>query len=229
MGSGHNPSVSVSNSARRKASNRTASSFWADVPVYQYELECTDVFRTRTPIPQAGYDEEQPEMWCELCQQYRALFSLEPLNQPVSNDEAIGLAQDVGIVKERIANAMQQIGFLSSEGDLERFYTKGTVQYGIGEDEIPVKELMAKYGISLVGLRKINMGLTAVEGLTLPELCPAGLHEMTLSNVYLTTERGTTRKRCRICYNAAKQERRVKSKKAGTRTHAIVTTEQVSA
>lgn len=208
MGSGHNSSLSVGASARRKASIRTPGSFWLNVPTYQYELECTHIFRSRTPILESGYQEDYPEVWCEECRAYEPVFSLDPINQPVSNDEHISLQQDVGIIKERIAVEMQRVGFLQSEEDLDSFYRQALIPYGT-DTEVPVKELADRYHISFVELRKINQGLTAPEGLTFPELCPAGLHEMTAENTILR-ERG--KKRCRACWNTYRQKYRARSK-----------------
>ncbi len=157
MGSGYNGSVAASRSARTKASTRTPLHFYLSVPMYQYDLGCgkrgiTHVYLTRTPLVAPDFHtesgDEMPGMvWCSRCQNYTAIApDIEPLNQPVSNDEKINFEQDKGLLRERVAMVIQDMGYLESDEQI----AKVAVEFGI-----PVGEV-----------KKINAGLKAPEGMS---------------------------------------------------------------
>lgn len=192
VGSGFNTSIAVSNSARHRASSRTPVHFWLDVPLYEYDIGCGNrdkihTFCSRTPLIAAEEHDDFIIVWCELCRQYRMIYSREPepLNQPISNDELISFEQDKGILRERIGLFLQDQGFLSEETEI----MEAAIQFGV-----PVREI-----------KKINAGLKAPEGLAgVPDLCKAGLHEMTVDNISLS--RG--RRQCKACRTLAQRSRR---------------------
>jgi hypothetical protein len=195
MGSGYNESEAASNSARGKASTRTPVHFWLDVPYYEYDLECGDkthlhTFQSRTPITEAEEHDTNAIVWCNRCQNYSMIpINAEPLNRPVSTDELVGFEQDKGILRERIAMAVQDAGFLEDDGSIMEF----AIMYGV-----PVAEI-----------KKINAGLRAPEGLSgEPDMCSAGLHEMTMDNISIT--RG--RRQCKACRTIAQRNRRASKK-----------------
>lgn len=193
MGSGYNPSQAASNSARGKASTRTPVHFWLAVPYYEYDLECgtkdhIHTFQSRTPIVAAEEHDDFVIVWCDRCQNYTKLDgrSPEPLNQPTSNDERIAFEQDKGVLRERIARAVQDEGFL--------------------ENDAEIMEMAMLYGVPVGEIKRINAGLRAPEGLSgQPDLCKAGLHEMTPDNIAIT--RG--RRQCKMCRAIAQRNRRI--------------------
>lgn len=187
MGAGYNTSLAIGRSTRRKSSTRTAIHFYLDVPVYEYELECGHSFNSRTPMIENAEDHEELLVWCGRCRKYMAPW--EPLNQPVSNDEIIAFEQDKGIIRERVALALQTEGYPESEHDLA--------------------EAAQKYGIPVREIRQINAGLTATENQTgAPEMCRANLHELTPENLIFRHGR----KACRQCDLIAQRNRRARNK-----------------
>lgn len=208
MGSGHNESLSVSRGARGRASTRTAIHFWLDVPLYEYELGCVGydhTFLSRTPVLPVEMD-DFVVIWCDRCQEYRVIDSEEPepdnlidlekiahrLKKVVTSlDDAMGFEQDKGILRERIAQAIQDRGYLTTDEDITEF----AMMYGV-----PVGEI-----------KKLNAGLTVPDNRSAePEMCKAGLHEMTLDNIYVN---GQGRRGCKVCKSIAQRERRAAKRK----------------
>lgn len=195
MGSGYNDSLAVSRGARGKASTRTPIHFYLEVPMYEYDLGCgrnehLHTFQSRTPL--IASDDGKPVMvWCSGCQEFREITSeKQPLNRPISTDEVVGFEQDKGIIRERIALDIQDLGFIDKE-----------------EDFIA---LAVKHGVKISEVKRLNAGLRAPEGLSgLPDMCAKGLHEMNIDNIIVTNGR----RKCRACWNAARRERRSKGKK----------------
>lgn len=183
MGSGYNESVAASRSARGKASTRTPIHFYLAVPVYEYDLGCgrnqhLHTFQSRTPM------ENGDIVWCSGCQEFREI-STEPLNRPISTDEVVAFEQDKGILRERIARFLQDIGFIDNEAD--------------------VANLAVQFGVPVAEIKRINAGLKAPEGLSgLPDLCSKGLHEMTPDNISVTRNR----RQCKACKLEAQRLRR---------------------
>lgn len=184
MGSGYNESVAASRSARGKASTRTPIHFYLTVPVYEYDLGCgrnehLHTFQSRTPIDNGDV------VWCSGCQEFREV-STDPLNRPTSTDEVVAFEQDKGILRERIARFLQDIGFIDNEAD--------------------VAKLAVQFGVPVAEIKRINAGLKAPEGLSgLPDLCKAGLHELTSENIGVD---GHGRRYCKACRTAAQKARR---------------------
>jgi hypothetical protein len=185
MGSGYNESVSVSNSARGKASTRSPIHFYLDVPKYEYDLGCgknshLHTFQSRTPL------EPDDVVWCAACQQFRELpENAEPMNRPVTTDEVVAFEQDKGILRERIALQIQDIGFVENDAD--------------------IATLAVQFGVPVAEIKKINAGLKAPEGLSgLPDLCAKGLHEMTTDNIAISHGR----RQCKACRTDAQRIRR---------------------
>jgi len=195
MGSGYNDSLAAGRSARTKASTRTPIHFYLSVPMYEYDLGCgrsehLHTFQSRTPLVT---DDEEIMVWCSGCQEFRIVNS-EPLNRMISTDEEVAWEQDKGILRERIALRLQDIGFVQNEEQLVSL----AVQFGV-----PVSEI-----------KKINAGLKAPEGLSgLPDMCSKNLHEMTIENTMVSGGR----RQCKACYNAARRANRAK-KRDGTAT-----------
>ena len=201
MGSGHNESVAISARARGKASNRTPVHFWLSVPYYQYILECgtaqnIHTFQSRTPITAAEEHDDYCIVWCDRCQNYTKIegHEPEPENRPISTDEYVGFEQDKGILRERIAMAIQDAGYLETDAE--------------------IMEMAMMYGVTVGEVKKINAGLRAPDGLSgEPDLCKAGLHEMTMDNILIKSGRRT----CKACYQekdrlaAARRRNRVGS------------------
>jgi len=192
MGSGYNDSLAASRSARTRASTRTPIYFYLDVPKYEYDLGCgrnqhLHTFQTRTPFVEIE-EGESVSVWCTGCQEFREIDPhSEPLNRPTSTDEVVAFEQDKGILRERIALDVQDIGFV--------------------ENETEVAELAIKHGVPVSEIRKINAGLRAPEGLSgLPDMCSKGLHEMTPDNIAVS--RG--RRQCKACRTDAQRARRAK-------------------
>lgn len=192
MGSGFNDSLAVGRGARTKASTRTPIHFWLTVPMYEYDLGCgreshLHTFQTRTPFSETQY------VWCTGCQEYREVnVDNEPLNRPISTDELVAFEQDKGVLRERIALVIQDIGFVENDADIAK--------------------LAVKFGVPVGEIKKINAGLRAPEGLSgLPDLCKAGLHEMTIDNIVVN---GSGRRNCKACWNDARRIRRKAQKKA---------------
>lgn len=188
MGSGFNDSLAVGRGARTKASTRTPIHFWLTVPMYEYDLGCgreshLHTFQTRTPFS----SDEPIVVWCTGCQEYREINpDNEPLNRPISTDEVVAFEQDKGVLRERIALVIQDIGFIENDADIAK--------------------LAVKFGVPVGEIKRINAGLRAPEGLSgLPDLCKAGLHEMTLDNIVVN---GSGRRNCRTCWNDARRTRR---------------------
>lgn len=196
MGAAHNNSLDVGRSARNKASTRTPIHFYLDVPYYEYDLECGNkhrihTFQSRTPVLAAEEHDDFCILWCDICMDYRKLESREPepLNKIVTADEIVAFEQDKGILRERIGMAVQDAGYLETEDQI----AKMAVEFGV-----PVGEI-----------KKINAGLRAPEGLSgEPDLCKAGLHEMTMDNTAIT--RG--RRQCKACRTIAQRARRAATK-----------------
>lgn len=189
MGSGYNTSLAVGRSARRRSSERQPIHFYLDVPIYTYELECLHTFNSRSPMVENANaaDHEELLVWCDRCNSYSRPLP-EPVNQSVSNDERIAFEQDKGIIRERIARALQAEGFLQTDEDLAN-----AAQH---------------YGIPVLEIKRINAGLTAAEGNAGPEMCRAGLHELTPENLVFMKGR----RRCRACKLNEQRNRRAKSK-----------------
>lgn len=183
MGSGYNDSLAVGRGARGKASTRTPVHFYLDVPLYEYDLGCgvnehLHTFQSRTPMDNGDF------VWCSGCEAYRKINS-EPLNRPVSTDEIVGFEQDKGILRERIAMALQDHGFVNSEEDIASF--------------------AVEFGVKISEIKKINAGLRAPEGLSgLPDMCAKGLHEMTVDNIAISHGR----RQCKACRTEAQKARR---------------------
>ena len=189
MGSGYNDSLAVSRGARSKASTRTPVHFYLDVPMYEYDLGCgrnehLHTFQSRTPF--MADDEDTVTVWCSGCQEFRQINKdTEPLNRLVSTDEITAFEQDKGILRERIALAIQDVGFVDKEDD--------------------IIDMAVKFGVKISEVKRINAGLRAPEGLSgLPDMCAKGLHEMTLDN---TAVAGGTR-RCKACRTESQRARR---------------------
>lgn len=194
MGVGYNESVAASNSARGKASTRTPVHFYLNVPMYEYDLGCgrnshLHTFQSRTPF--MNDDDDFVEVWCSGCQQYRKIsIQAEPLNRPVSTDDLTMFEQDKGILRERIALKVQDMGMIESEEDFIR--------------------LAQQFGVKISEVRKINAGLRAPEGLSgLPDLCSKGLHEMTVDNIALSHGR----RQCKACKTDGQRARRAAKNK----------------
>lgn len=197
MGVGYNDSIAASNTARRKASTRTPIHFYFNVPIYQYDLECgtrerIHIFYSRTPLVPAEEHDDFSIVWCDLCQTYRSIpLDQEPLNLDPSADELTSFEQDKGILRERIALLIQDLGFLDNEAEV----MDAAIQFGV-----PVREI-----------KRINAGLRAPVGLSgEPDLCKAGMHEMTLENIAIS--RG--RRQCKACRAIAQRNRRQKARAA---------------
>lgn len=203
MGSGYNTSLAAGRSARNKAATRTPVHFYLDVPYYVYELPCKDTltgephtFRSRTPATSQG---GMYHFWCTRCREYREVRAIthQPVNRPHSKpgdgpDEVVGLEQDKGILRERIAKALQGRGFLETDEQI----ASAAVEFGV-----PVAEI-----------KRINAGLVAPEGLSgLPDMCQAGLHEMTTDN---TATESSGRRTCRACRLTATRERVARHREA---------------
>lgn len=190
MGSGYNDSLAVSRGARGKASTRTPIHFWLEVPMYEYEIDGKHTFITRTPLVPTDDDDESLIVWCERCQKYQVIqLPAEPLNQPVSNDERIAFEQDKGTLRERIAMTLQDLGFLESDSQ--------------------IMELAVQFGVPVGEIKKINAGLRAPEGLSgVPDMCQAGLHEMTLDNIKVTKHG----RQCLLCYRERDKQAKARSR-----------------
>jgi|ERR1700754_4566841 len=195
MGSGYNDSLALSRNARGKASTRTPIHFYLSVPVYEYDLGCgrnahLHTFQTRTPFIT---DDEEVIVWCNGCQKYRKIDpEIEPLNHPTSTDELVAFEQDKGILRERIAMHLQDIGFVDNEKD--------------------IAVLAVEHGVQVSEIKRINAGLKAPDGLSgLPDMCSKGLHEMTIENIMVSGGR----RQCKACYNIARRANRAR-KRSGT-------------
>ncbi len=191
MGSGYNDSLATGRGARTKASTRTPIHFYLDVPYYEYDLTCgksqhLHTFQTRTPFIPFN-DTDPVTVWCSGCQEFREVSPVaEPLNRPVSTDEIVAFEQDKGILRERIALAIQDVGFVDNEAD--------------------IAGLAVKYGVPVAEIKKINAGLKAPDGLSgLLDMCSKGLHEMDTDNLAID---GRGRRYCKACYNIARKARR---------------------
>lgn len=192
MGSGYNDSLAASRGARTRASTRTPIHFWLTVPMYQYDIGCgTDtrvhIFMSRTPVI-AIDDEDSCVVWCENCQEFRVIDSPEPepLNQPISNDEKIAFEQDKGLLRERIGLAIQDAGYLESDEKIREFILRDWSLESGFVLQVPNREI-----------KKLNAGLKAPEGLSgQPDLCKAGLHEMTIDNIKIKSGRRS----CLACH-----------------------------
>lgn len=192
MGSGYNDSLAVSRGARGKASTRTPIHFYLTVPVYEYDLGCgrnahLHTFQSRTPL------EPNDMVWCSGCQEFREVTT-DPLNRPISTDEIVAFEQDKGILRERIAMHLQDMGYVDNEED--------------------ITQLAISFGVPVSEIKKINAGLKAPEGLSgLPDMCAKGLHEMTPDNISLN---GGGRRNCKACRLDAQRLRRQKKREAPT-------------
>jgi hypothetical protein len=189
MGSGYNDSLAVSRGARGKASTRTPIHFYLTVPYYEYDLGCgrnshLHTFQSRTPFVA---DTATVTIWCAGCQEFREVnVALEPMNRPTSTDEVVAFEQDKGILRERIALRIQDVGFV--------------------ENEAEIAEMAVRFGVPVAEIKKINAGLKAPEGLSgLPDLCAKGLHEMTPDNIAVN---GAGRRNCKACKLDAQRIRR---------------------
>lgn len=198
MGSGYNPSEAASASARGKASTRTPVHFWLNVPLYEYDLECgtkehLHTFQSRTPLVAAEEHDTSVIVWCDRCQNYTKVDGREPepLNQPISNDERIAFEQDKGVLRERIALAVQDAGFL--------------------EHDQEIMEMAMLYGVPVGEIKRINAGLQAPAGLSgEPDMCKANKHELTPDNIGVD---GHNRRYCKACRTAAQKARRAANRK----------------
>lgn len=195
MGSGYNHSLAASRSARSKASTRTPSHFYLSVPMYEYDLGCgrnshLHTFQSRTPLVEM--EEETLTVWCSGCQLFREIDpTIEPLNRPISTDEIVAFEQDKGILRERIARSLQDIGFVDNEAD--------------------VAKLAVEFGVPVGEIKRINAGLRAPDGLSgLPDLCKAGLHEMTIDNIKVTKHG----RQCLICYREKDKQAKARRRAA---------------
>lgn len=190
MGAGYNDSLAASRSARSRASTRTPIHFYLSVPMYEYDLGCgrnshLHTFQSRTPLVDMD-DGESLTVWCSGCQEFREVdAAIEPLNRPTSTDEVVAFEQDKGILRERIGRALQDIGFVDNEADIAK--------------------LAVKFGVQVSEIKRINAGLRAPEGLSgLPDLCKAGLHEMTVDNIDVVGGYRT----CKACRREKQRNRR---------------------
>jgi hypothetical protein len=195
MGAAHNNSLDVGNSARRKASTRTPVHFYLSVPMYEYDLQCgtrdrIHTFQSRTPVVPAEEHDDSVILWCDHCQNYTKveIEYLEPLNRPISTDELTAFEQDKGLLRERIAMAIQDAGYL--------------------ESEIEIVEMALLYGVPVAEIQKINAGLRAPEVVIGEDLCKAGLHVMTVDNIALSHGR----RQCKACRTEAQRVRRALKK-----------------
>lgn len=190
MGSGYNTSLAMGRSARRKSSTRTPFHFYLNVPAYEYELECGHSFRSRTPMIANAEENERLLVWCDHCREYMFPYP-DPVNQPVSNDEAIAFEQDKGILMERLGIHLQGIGFLQTDADI------AITAHDFG---IPVK-----------AVKQVNAALNAPEITNgAPDMCQKGLHEMTPANTVFMSGR----RRCRACKLEANRLSRLRVKAA---------------
>lgn len=188
MHGGYNPSILAALAVRRQAQIRTPVHYWLSVPVYEYSLDCGHYFYSRTLL--LPYEDEDVIVWCEKCEAF-----IEPPTEPEKTyfgDEWVAYEQDKGLLRERIARELQADGFPQTEAEL----AEAAVRFGV-----PVSEI-----------RQINQGLTAPPGLTLPELCKKGKHEMTIENIKPTR----SGRQCLMCHTEAQRQRRAKAKKERT-------------
>lgn len=196
MGAAHNNSLDVGRGARNKASTRTPIHFYLDVPMYEYDLECgtkdrIHTFQSRTPVVAAEEHDDFCILWCDICMEYRKLDSREPepLNKVVTADDLVGFEQDKGILRERIALAIQDMGYV--------------------ETDEQIAKLAVEFGVPVGEIKKLNAGLRAPDGLSgEPDLCKAGLHEMTIDNIDIVGGYRT----CKLCRREKQRARRAAKK-----------------
>ena len=196
MGAAHNNSLDVGRGARNKASTRTPIHFYLDVPMYEYDLECgtktrIHTFQSRTPVVAAEEHDDFCILWCNICMEYRKLNSREPepLNKVVTADEAVAFEQDKGILRERIALVIQDMGFVETDRE--------------------IADLAVKFGVPVGEIKKLNAGLRAPDGLSgEPDLCKAGKHEMTIDNIDIVGGYRT----CKACRREKQRARRAAKK-----------------
>jgi hypothetical protein len=197
-GSGYNLSLSVGRAARGKATTRTPVHFYLDVPLYTYELPCVDTlgnphtFRSRTPI---GNDPRFYPLWCERCQVYQHVnpvtVAVEP---PPSTDEPVSLAQDKGIMRERVSSWLGRNAYLAADAE--------------GEAGM-YAEAQIRFGLSLAETRRLFAGITMPASRSdSPDKCRAGTHLLTEDNIM--PGYGGRGRQCRTCFN----ERRRANRKA---------------
>jgi hypothetical protein len=98
--------------------------------------------------------------------------------------KGIAIEQDNGVIRERIARALQERGFLDTDADI----AQAAVEFGVTVGEI----------------KKINAGLSAADSGE-PDMCRADLHEMSINNVGVD---GHGRRYCKTCRTNAQRARR---------------------
>jgi hypothetical protein len=136
-------------------------------------------FQSRTPLLAAEEHDDFCIVWCERCQNYTKIEGREPepINRLITTEDLVMFEQDKGILRERIAMAIQDEGYLENDGQ--------------------IMEMAVMYGVPISEVKKINAGLRAPDGLSgQPDLCKAGLHEMTMENILIKSGRRT----CKACY-----------------------------
>lgn len=160
--------------------------FWLDVPLYTYTLPCgwpdePHLFRSRTPLEPATDTilDSVGVVWCERCQDYRTvdLPTVEVSRDPGS-DEPVALAQDRGILRERVGRWLLATGNVGAED--------------------AVSKVTARFPVSDSEARRVLAGLIGPETESKQEMCGTGRHAMVGNNVMLANG---SRRRCRACQN----------------------------
>lgn len=201
MASGYNTSLAAGKTARGKARTRTPVFYWLDVPMYVYELPCgtendQHLFRSRTP---ATTFDGQYVFWCDRCREYRSINALThpPVNRMVTGDEQVRWKQDRGILQERVGRYLNDRGYLSTDEEIAEVAARNWTLDKDGNSIDPPTYMTTKE------IRRINAALEPAPGDDgLPDVCQAGLHEMTPDNIRATR----TGRRCQACYLTAKRE-----------------------
>jgi hypothetical protein len=206
-GSGYNVSLAAGRSVRRHASARTPVWFWLEGPLHVYDMGCgpdtkPHEFRSRTPLLVTEDDPEGLVVWCGQCLMFRYVGVHETLSEATglpTEDlfrdkrgalQGVAIEQDNNVLRERVGRVLQARGFVHTDEE--------------------IAAMAVEFGLPVAEIKKINAGLSAPESGDGPELCRAGLHEMTLNNVYVTEGK----RKCRLCRNIAQNKRRAAKKVA---------------
>lgn len=205
-GKKYNPSLSVMRAAREKATTRTPSHFYTDVPMYVVELPCQSTFdnqphtfRSRTlPWELPAFVGHFVPLWCDRCKVNRWVSPLvQPLNWPDKHptDQIVAAAQDKGILRERCAMWMARHAWRAWDE--------------AGEADL-YEEAIRRFGVTMTEARRLFNGIVRPQGVgPAPDMCRAGKHEMTDDNTLIQA----TGRRCRACYNEGRAARRKKAKR----------------
>ena len=181
----YNPSLATGNTARRQAAERPSVYFWLNVPVYLYLLPCTHddephTFISRTPATGAT------QLWCHVCGTFRkVLTDMTPTGRQHDTDAQVTIAQDQGVIRERIANYMSASG--------------------IPDTELGITEYAEHFDVSAKEIRIIMAGLSPQPAVL---MCRNGRHLMTQDNTYVYKDGGP---RCRACRVESERARRKKN------------------